>query len=177
VQYEVEVGGRLRRVVVRTVEGRLLVTLDGREMRVDAVQVGGDTLSLLLGGESAAMPPGGVSREVSIVKQGPNGSLSVQIGQAAIPASFSSRRRWGRKEDSGSVGGPERVVAPMPGKVVRVLVSPGDTVRARQPIVVVEAMKMENELRAAHGGRVVEVPVRDGQPVEAGAVLAVISDS
>ena len=55
----------------------------------------------------------------------------------------------GRKERRGAPGsGPQRLVAPMPGKVVRVLVKPGDTVRARQPIVVIEAMKMENELRA-----------------------------
>jgi biotin carboxyl carrier protein len=62
----------------------------------------------------------------------------------------------------------------MPGKVVRVLVAPGDTVEARQGLVVVEAMKMENELRASGAGRVREVFVREGQSVEAGAALVIV---
>jgi pyruvate carboxylase subunit B len=62
----------------------------------------------------------------------------------------------------------------MPGKVVRVLVKAGDTVKARQGLVVVEAMKMENELRAARDGRVRDVMVTEGQSVDAGAALAII---
>ena len=62
----------------------------------------------------------------------------------------------------------------MPGKVVRVLAKTGDSVHARQPLVVVEAMKMENELRASHDGTVAEVHVREGMSVEAGALLLVI---
>jgi biotin carboxyl carrier protein len=62
----------------------------------------------------------------------------------------------------------------MPGKVVRVLVKAGDQVTARQPVVVVEAMKMENELRASRGGTVAEVLVREGNSVDAGALLLVI---
>ena len=66
------------------------------------------------------------------------------------------------------------IVAPMPGRVVRVLVAAGDQVDARQPVVVVEAMKMENELRAPRAGRVKEIAVAPGTSVEAGRVLAVI---
>jgi biotin carboxyl carrier protein len=62
----------------------------------------------------------------------------------------------------------------MPGKVVRVLVKTGDQVKAKQGLVVVEAMKMENELRAARDGRVREVPAAEGQSVEAGAVLLIV---
>jgi biotin carboxyl carrier protein len=62
----------------------------------------------------------------------------------------------------------------MPGKVIRVLVAAGDEVHPRQGLVVVEAMKMENELRAARAGRVKEIFVQEGQSVEAGAVLAVV---
>jgi biotin carboxyl carrier protein len=65
----------------------------------------------------------------------------------------------------------------MPGKVVRVLVKPGDRVRAQQAIAVVEAMKMENELRTARAGIVLDVSVRAGQLVEVGTVLAVVGDS
>jgi biotin carboxyl carrier protein len=62
----------------------------------------------------------------------------------------------------------------MPGKVVRVLVKSGDLVRARQPLVVVEAMKMENELRAQRDGTVADVQAREGQSVDAGALLVVV---
>jgi biotin carboxyl carrier protein len=62
----------------------------------------------------------------------------------------------------------------MPGKVVRVLVKAGDAVRARQPVVVVEAMKMENELRADRDGTVTEIHAREGTSVDAGALLIVI---
>ncbi|MDE3153993.1 MAG: acetyl-CoA carboxylase biotin carboxyl carrier protein subunit, partial [Acidobacteriota bacterium] len=65
-------------------------------------------------------------------------------------------------------------VAPMPGKVVRVLVAPGDAVTVRQPLVVVEAMKMENELRSPKDGVVREIKVGEGVSVEAGSLLVVV---
>jgi biotin carboxyl carrier protein len=89
---------------------------------------------------------------------------------------LNGRRRWGRKDDGGhAASGPQRVVAPMPGKIVRVLVKPGDPVRARQGLVVIEAMKMENELRAARDGTVTEVQAREAMSVDAGTVLVVIA--
>ena len=72
------------------------------------------------------------------------------------------------------VSGPARIVAPMPGRLVRVLVSTGQDVQAGQGLVVVEAMKMENEIRAPRSGRVKDVPAREGQAVEAGALLVVV---
>ncbi len=82
--------------------------------------------------------------------------------------------RQNKAEAGAPTSGPQRVVAPMPGKVVRVLVKPGDEVKARQGLVVVEAMKMENELRAARDGRVRDVAVAEGQSVDAGSVLLVV---
>jgi len=84
-------------------------------------------------------------------------------------------RRRGRSADAaGNADGEQKVAAPMPGRVVRVLVAAGDTVEARQPVVVVEAMKMENELRSPKAGTVKEVSVVAGASVEAGRVLLVI---
>ena len=68
----------------------------------------------------------------------------------------------------------ESIASPMPGKVVRVLVAPGDAVETGQGLVVVEAMKMQNEMKAAHAGRVATVPAREGATVAAGEVLATI---
>lgn len=83
------------------------------------------------------------------------------------------RRRAIRDLTGGGAGasGPAPLVAPMPGLVVRIDVKPGDAVRAGQPLVVMEAMKMENELRAGSQGVVAAVRVTPGQAVEKGAVL------
>ena len=70
--------------------------------------------------------------------------------------------------------GPQQVVSAMPGKVVRLLVGEGDEVEQGQGLVVVEAMKMENEIAAPRAGTVRSVPIAPGQAVEGGAVLAVI---
>jgi biotin carboxyl carrier protein len=78
------------------------------------------------------------------------------------------------KHGRGAAGGRRNLTAPMPGKVVRVLVKTGDAVEAGQGVVVVEAMKMQNEMKAAHAGRVVEVRVKDGDTVAAGDILVAL---
>jgi biotin carboxyl carrier protein len=83
-------------------------------------------------------------------------------------------RRSRRGGEVAGAAGEQRIVAPMPGKVLRVLVQPGQDVAARQPLVVVEAMKMENELSSPRAGRVKEVAAVEGQSVEAGRVLIVV---
>jgi biotin carboxyl carrier protein len=186
-QFEVEVNGRVRQVTIQRVAGGYRVTVDGRSRTIDVAQADAHTLSLLVGGEegaprtepssSAPAGSGGRSHEVTLAPDAASGRTTVQIGAAPLAAALNGRRRrFGRKDDGGGSGsGPHRVVAPMPGKVVRVLVRPGESVRARQAVAVIEAMKMENELRAGRDGTVAEVQVRDGQSVEAGALVAVIT--
>ena len=70
--------------------------------------------------------------------------------------------------------GLETIAAPMPGKVVRVLVAPGDAMEAGQGLVMVEAMKMQNELKASRPGRVLTVPAKEGTTMAAGETLATI---
>jgi biotin carboxyl carrier protein len=187
VQYEAEVCGRLRQIAIHREDGGFVVTVDGRSWTIDAARVDARTLSLLvkhtirrkadLTGDVAV---GSAfrrtsSHEIILVPDAGSGLVNVRIGRVAVPVLLNGRRRSGRKEAGGDAGsGPQRVVAPMPGKIVRVLVKAGDAVRARQPIVVIEAMKMENELRAGRDGVVVELPAADGQSVDAGTLLAVI---
>ena len=168
-QYEVEVGGRTRQVQVARAGDGFAVTVDGHTVHVDAARIDAHTLSLVVD----SVWPG--SYEVSITPDAAGGSLTVCVGSTPIAVTLNGRRRWGRKEDGAAAGsGPQRIAAPMPGKIVRVLVQAGDAVRARQGLVVVEAMKMENELRAARGGTVAEVHAREGMSVDAGALLIVI---
>ena len=172
-QYEVAIGGRTRRVLVQRAGELWRVTVDGSSRLVQAATIDHQTLSLLIP-PVAAGPPVHSVRAV-VVPGRAAGDVDVHINgrfvAAAVRPAGTGRRRAGAGD---AAGGPQRIVAPMPGKVVRVLVAPGDLVAARQGLVVVEAMKMENELRAARSGRVASVAVTEGQSVDAGAVLAVV---
>lgn len=180
--YEVEVDGRLRRVAVRRVAGGFAVAVDDRTWRVSAARVDDHTLSLIVGAASRhdergpvetgardGRGEGGASHDVTVTA-GPEGRAVVRVGARPFHVVLNpGRRRHGRPDQAGD--GPQRIAAPMPGKVVRILVRPGDVVGARQPLIVVEAMKMENELRAGHDGTVAEIFVTEGASVEAGARL------
>jgi len=166
VTIEIELGGTRRAIDVQHDGDRWIVTLDGRRMVVDVADAPG-RWSLIVGQESY---------EVSI-ERGASGEDVVHVNGHAVPLSItdprSAFRRRGR--DGGmDHGRSATVVAPMPGRVVKVLVKPGDLVAARQPLVVVEAMKMENELRAPRAGTVTDVRVSEGMSVEAHSVLVVV---
>ena len=167
-RYELEVGGRLRQVAVERAGDGFAVELDGRTWRIDASRVDAHTLSLILDNEVDSR----TGSEVTIVPGRTAGQFTIQIGALPIAVTVNGRRRVGAS--TRAAAGPQRIAAPMPGKIVRVFVRPGDVVTARQPLVVVEAMKMENELRANRDGTVAEVHVREGVSVEAGAPLIVI---
>jgi biotin carboxyl carrier protein len=83
-------------------------------------------------------------------------------------------RRWSRRGSARGAGGVQSVTAPMPGKVVRVLVAAGETVNPGQGIAVVEAMKMQNEMKAPRAGKVIAIAVKEGATVAAGEILATI---
>jgi len=102
------------------------------------------------------------------------GGLVVVIDGYRFEMEVRDPRQWSRKSAGRGGEGVETVVAPMPGKVVRVLVSPGEAVETGQGIVVVEAMKMQNEMKASRAGRVLTVPAKEGVTVAAGEVLATI---
>jgi biotin carboxyl carrier protein len=163
-QYEIETGGRVRHVTVTRTGDRLAVSVDGRLHQVDAARTDAHTVSLIVDAATynATIAPGA------------DGSLVVLVGAVPVIVRLNGRGRGRRKSGSAAGSGPLRLAAPMPGKVVRILVKVGDAVRTRQPVVVVEAMKMENELRADRDGTVAEIHAREGMLVEAGALLVVI---
>jgi biotin carboxyl carrier protein len=175
VRYEIEIGGRTRAVVVTRVGAGFAVSVDRRTFQVDAARIDAHTLSLIVDGGSHKGGSLRFVRDAYVAGDLSTGQLTVHIGGTAVPVTVNGRRRWGRHAEAGSDGaGPQRITAPMPGKIVRLLVQAGDLVTARQPLVVVEAMKMENELRAARAGTVAEVHTREGASVEGGALLIVI---
>jgi len=168
--FEIEIDGTTRAVAVeRTGAGVFRVTVDGEPMIVDAQRSGACGLSLLFpdsahAGMSVQLAPGVAP-----------GSLLASLDGRTVAVTVNGRRSGRRGAEPGSAAhGEQKIVAPMPGRVVRVLVAAGDTVEARQPMVVVEAMKMENELRSPKAGRVKDVAVAAGASVEAGRVLVVV---
>lgn len=168
--FEIEINGRLRTVRVERADppgDRFRVTVDGVARIVDAVGVEDDTLSLVLPEE------GFQSHEIGFAEGLTPGELVVYTHSGTLHAVVNGRRARGASGGAGGAG-EQRIIAPMPGKVLRVLVKPGDEVHGRQPLVVVEAMKMENELSVPRGGRVRDVVVQEGVSVEAGRLLVVV---
>ena len=162
---ELEVGGRRRVVEIERRGGVLVVRLDGREIRVYAAPSSYGRWSLRL-------LDGGGQHEVVVVAGTDRSVLEVLTQGHRVPVRL---KPGGRARSDHGGDGPDRVLAPMPGKVVRVLVQKGQSVEARQGVVVVEAMKMENELRAGRAGVVQEILVTEGASVDAGTPLVVLA--
>ncbi|RPJ84334.1 MAG: acetyl-CoA carboxylase biotin carboxyl carrier protein subunit, partial [Acidobacteria bacterium] len=142
-QFQIEIAGRVHHVKVQRDGSRYRVEADGRTDVVDVARVNKATLSLIL------MDDRQCSHEVGLLEGREPGELDVYLRSGVVKTLV--RGAAGHRRGAfvaGGVDGPQRVTAPMPGKVVKVLVAPGDEVAARQGLVVIEAMKMENELRA-----------------------------
>ena len=169
---EIEINGRTRAVKIERVGARYRVEADGRVDLVDVARVDRSTLSMIVDGDREA------SHEATLLEGREPGEIEVYLRSGVVRARVAGapgQRRWKAGSSAlGGPGGPQRVTAPMPGKIVKVLVKPGDRVTARQGLVVIEAMKMENELRAARDGQVKDVHVADGDLVEDGRLLTVI---
>jgi biotin carboxyl carrier protein len=166
-RYHAIVRGEDRVVEVTKREGGYLVVIDGRALEVDAVHVKGGGLSLLAGTRSARCD----------IQPGKDGKVSVLIGETVHELELLDERRLRMRKAGGkfTTEGPQRIDAPMPGKVVRVLVKIGDEVSEGQGLVVVEAMKMENELKSPKAGKVTELLAVEGAAVESGAKLVVVA--
>ena len=168
---DVSVDGRPWKVGIEPAErpGQFAVTVKGRRRVIDASWVDAETLSLL---------DGGTVHEIRLLRR-ENGAVGVDLAGRVYEVAIEKRFRdpFSGGDDGGKKApGAISIKAPMPGRVARVLVAVGDRVTARQGIVVVEAMKMENELRAPRDGVVKEVAVKPGAAVETNAVLVVIGD-
>ena len=159
-------GNTLRSVELERDADRWKVSLDGQHVDADAVEIDPNTLSLLLEGQSF---------EVRITHS-PDDVLKLQTGLQEFTAEVVDPRAWrGRRHGALEAEGRQQVIAPMPGKVIRILVQEGEIVETGQGLLVVEAMKMQNEIRSPKGGTVERLHVKEGQPVNAGEVLCIVS--
>ncbi|TMB39665.1 MAG: biotin/lipoyl-binding protein [Deltaproteobacteria bacterium] len=166
-RYMAIIGGEERLIEVTPRENGYRVVIGERELDLDAVHLQGFALSLIAGTRSYRCD----------IDPGKNGQIRVLVGETVYPLEILDERRLRMRRAGGkfTLEGPQRIDAPMPGKVTRVLVKAGDQVEEGQGLVVVEAMKMENELKSPKAGKVTELHAVEGEAVESGAKLAVVS--
>jgi biotin carboxyl carrier protein len=161
--YDVSIDGKSYRLELNRTDGRWSCRLDGREVEIDALLVRPDVLSLRIGNQAY---------EVKSERVG--GELYLWVGSTRYAAEVRdprSLRGRGRQVDD---SGPRKLTAPMPGKVVRVLISVGAEVEAGAGVLVVEAMKMQNEIKSPKKGTIQKILVSEGAAVNAGDVLAIV---
>jgi biotin carboxyl carrier protein len=162
---EVEVDGVIRRLSIERPAEDCVIHMDGRAIPVDLYQPMPGVLSLLIDGRSYRCVRSVMADEQTIAVGG-------RQHQVAVTDRRSLR---GQRKRPGAGNGALQIKASMPGRVARVLVTQGEAVLAHQGVVVIEAMKMQNELKTARDGRVVELRVAAGDKVTSGQVLAVIA--
>jgi biotin carboxyl carrier protein len=160
-RYFVTFGGRETAIDVTALpDGRWDVRTGERPIAVDAVSIGG-VLSILIDGRVIDLELAGSLPAMEYAAQGTRGEATIETERTRTDPSLVAAARV--REAA--------VVAPMPGRIVRLLVAAGDRVEAGAPLVVIEAMKMENELCAAHAATIARILVEPGVTVEAGAKL------
>jgi biotin carboxyl carrier protein len=167
-KYDILINGTRRSVTFtqpRDQPSRMTAVIGGRSVEADAVKISPSAYSILLGGRSLE----------AIVEETAEGLL-VYVAGREFQVEITDPRSWrSRRGGSIELEGRQQVAAPMPGKIVSVLVAPGQKVEAGQGLLVIEAMKMQNEIRSPKSGMVERLLAREGQTVGAGEILAIVA--
>ena len=162
-KFEVRIDSRTCIVELNRDAERWRISIDDRAVDADALEIAPGIFSILLNGKSY---------EVRVTPT-PAGALTLQTAHHEFSAEVVDPRAWrGRRHGALEAEGRQQILAPMPGKIIRVLIQTGEKVEAGQGLLVVEAMKMQNEIRSPKSGTVERLLVKEGQPVNAGEVLA-----
>jgi len=161
--YDVILDGKHYRLELSRAEDRWSCRLDGREVEVDAALARPDVLSLRLGNQAF---------EVKCERVGSD--LHLWVGSARFAAEVRDPRSLRGRSRAADAVGVKKLTAPMPGKIVRVLVTPGAEIEAGEGVLVVEAMKMQNEIKSPKKGTIQKILVEEGAAVNAGDVLAIV---
>ena len=165
-KYIATAGDDVREAEVTVTNGRYRVRVGDVQWDVDARATANGIYSLLIGG---------VSYVASVVDRDGVSVVEVDGERHEITVEEQTRHIIRTRAGAGAAGGSRTLTAPLPGKISRVAVQAGDTVNAGDILLVIEAMKMENEFRAGASGTVVEVRVAAGTAVNAGDVLIVMA--
>jgi biotin carboxyl carrier protein len=162
--YEIAVDGKIHSLNLQQKDGVWLCAVDGLEIAVDAVFVQPNVLSLVVSGKAYEIQREREGSEIWLWSGGARHRVEVS----------DPRSLRGRRGAAGTDKGPQKITAPMPGKVVRLLVTETSEVEAGQGVVVVEAMKMQNEIKSPKKGTIRKLNAVIGAAVNAGDVLAIV---
>jgi biotin carboxyl carrier protein len=165
-KFEIQVGGAPGTVEISSVVDQPLeCVIDGHSVTADVAEIVPGTYSILIGNSAIEVR----------VEETPAG-LRVISPHAEYVVVVRDLRKWNRNR-SAALGseGRQQIMAPMPGKVVRILLNVGDHVEAGQGIMVVEAMKMQNEVRSTKSGTIERLLIKEGQAVAAGQALVIVA--
>jgi biotin carboxyl carrier protein len=172
-KYEVLIDGRALQVELERTASGYECKVDGEPFTLDVVMTARDTLSILIDGRSFEVMRE-VTREVTRASA-PSGETHILVGSERFRAEVRDPRSLrSRRAHASAETGPARICAPMPGKVVRLLAAEGDPVEAGQGLIVVEAMKMQNEIQSTKQGTLTKIAVRESSAVNAGDLLAIV---
>lgn len=161
--YDIALDGKSYRLDLNRVDGRWSCRVDGREVEVDAVLARPDVLSLRIGNQAFEVKCERVA-----------GDMHLWVGSTRFDVEVRDPRSLRGRVRAVDDHGPKKLTAPMPGKIVRVLVEQGAEVEAGSGVVVVEAMKMQNEIKSPKKGTIQKILVSQGAAVNAGDVLAIV---
>ena len=161
--YDVTIDGKDYRLDLNRADGRWSCRLEGRELQVDAILTRPDVLSLRIGNNAYEIKSEHVAND-----------LHLWVGSKRFAVEVRDPRSLRGRTRAGDDHGPKRITAAMPGKVVRLLVREGDEVELGAGVAVVEAMKMQNEIKSPKKGSVQKILVGEGAAVNAGDVLAIV---
>jgi biotin carboxyl carrier protein len=161
--YEVTIDGKSYRLELNHDDGRWFCRLDGRDLEVDAILVRPDVLLLRLGNAAYEVKSERLAND-----------LNLWVGNMPFATEICDPRSLRGRARAGDDHGPRKITAPMPGKVVRLMVREGDEVEPGTGVAVVEAMKMQNEIKSPKKGTVQKILVSEGAAVNAGDVLAIV---
>lgn len=161
--YDIIIDGKNYRLDLNRADGRWSCRVDGRDVEVDAVLARADVLSLRLGNQAY---------EVKCERVG--GELHLWVGSARFAVEVRDPRSLRGRARALDDHGPRKLTAPMPGKIVRVLLRQGAEVDAGAGVVVVEAMKMQNEVKSPKKGTIQKILVTEGAAVNSGDILAIV---
>lgn len=161
--YDVTIDGNSYRLELNRVDGGWSCRLDGRDVEVDAVLARPDVVSLRVG-----------NRVYEVKCEHAAGDLQLWVGSARFAAEVRDPRSLRGRTRTADHSGAKNLAASMPGKVVRLLAREGSVVEAGAGVMVVEAMKMQNEIKSPKKGKVQKILVREGTAVNAGDILAIV---
>jgi biotin carboxyl carrier protein len=162
--YDVVVDGKTHQLELTRGDKTWHCKIDGQDIEVDAALTARDVLSVLVEGKAYE-----IKRERSL-----QGELHMVIGSARYAVDVQDPRSLRRRAVAGADAGPQRLKAPMPGKVIRIMVREKDAVKAGESLLVMEAMKMQNEMKSPKDGKVQKILTAEGSTVNAGDTLAII---